>query len=118
MYWGFHLLIDASACDASTFTRENIGAFERALVKAIDMVPFGEPMIEHFATHAPDKAGYTLLRMIETSHVAAHFVDSNGDAYVDIFSCRNINVEVASKIVEQYFRPAKMKINFLTRQAG
>lgn len=118
-YWGYHVMFDCAACDKDAVTdRENIYRFIKELVPAIDMIAFGEPMIEHFATHAPDKAGFSFVQMIETSNITGHLVDNNGDAYIDIFSCKTVDIEIAQAVIEKYFRPTKVRVNFITRSAG
>jgi S-adenosylmethionine/arginine decarboxylase-like enzyme len=56
--------------------------------------------------------------MIETSNICGHFVDSNGDAYIDIFSCKPVDIGVAQDVIEKFFKPTKTRVNFLTRSAG
>lgn len=117
-YWGYHLILDCQGCDRKEISnRENLKAFIRSLVEEIDMKAYGEPVIEHFATHADDKAGYSLVQLIETSSITGHFVDSNGDAYIDIFSCKPFSIETAKGVVTKYFHPQKIKVHYLTRQA-
>jgi S-adenosylmethionine/arginine decarboxylase-like enzyme len=118
-YWGFHAMFDCASCDIDKVTsKENVHNFIKELVPAIEMIAFGEPMIEHFATHAPDKAGISFLQMIETSNISGHLVDSNGDAYIDIFSCKTVDVKVAEDLISKYFNPKKIRLNFITRSAG
>ena len=81
------------------------------------MIAFGEPKLHHFATHNKDAAGYSLVQLIETSSITGHFVDKNGDCYIDIFSCKDFDVEVAKKVVNKFFSPKKIKITYLNRQA-
>jgi len=112
-------MFDCAACSKDKVTsRENIYNFIKELVPAIDMVGFGEPMIEHFATHAEDKAGFSFVQMIETSSITGHLVDHNGDAYIDIFSCKTVDVKVAEELIVKYFEPQKIRLNFITRSAG
>ena len=118
-YWGYHAMFDCASCDIDKITsKENVYNFIKELVPAIDMIAFGEPMIEHFATHAPDKAGISFIQMIETSNISGHLVDSNGDAYIDIFSCKSVDVKVAEELINKYFNPKKIRLNFITRSAG
>ena len=117
-YWGYHLILDCKNCKTDKVTnKENISAFIKTLVNDIDMKAFGEPVIEHFATHNPDAAGYSLVQLIETSSITGHFVDSNGDAYIDIFSCKDFSIETAKACVKKFFDPNSIKITYLTRQA-
>jgi len=118
-YWGYHAMFDCAACDKELVTsRDNVYNFIKELVPAIDMVAFGEPMIEHFAAHAPDKAGISFCQMIETSNISGHLVDLNGDAYFDIFSCKPFEISVAEALINKYFQPEKIRVNFVTRSAG
>jgi len=118
-YWGFHALFDVHAGNLEMIaSRENIHGFIKELVPAIDMIAYGEPMIEHFATHDPDKAGHSLCQMIETSSITGHFVDKNGDAYIDVFSCKPYDIAIVEEVIRKYFQPKKIRVNFLTRNAG
>jgi S-adenosylmethionine/arginine decarboxylase-like enzyme len=118
-YWGYHAMFDCASCDIDKITsKENGYNFIKDLVPAIDMIAFGEPMIEHFATHAPDKAGISFVQMIETSNISGHLVDVNGDGYFDIFSCKPVDIGVAQDMIQKYFNPEKIRVNFVTRSAG
>ena len=111
-------MLDCSGCDKELITNgENIGVFIRYLVDKIDMVAYGNPMIAHFATHDPDKAGYSFCQMIETSNITGHFVDKNGNAYIDVFSCKPFDNNEVIKTVEKYFSPEKIRLNYITRNA-
>ena len=69
------------------------------------------------ATHDKDAAGYSLVQLIETSSITGHFVDQNGDCYIDIFSCKEFDIETARAVVDKYFSPSQTKVTYLTRQA-
>ena len=115
-YWGYHLILDCSNCDKAKITSEkNLKAFIKNLVDSIDMKAYGEPNIVWFGSGKT--TGYTLIQLIETSDVTGHFVDETGEAYIDIFSCKDFDIEVAKKVVKKYFNPKKIKTVYLTRQA-
>ncbi|MGH6954224.1 MAG: S-adenosylmethionine decarboxylase family protein, partial [Alphaproteobacteria bacterium] len=116
--FGYHLILDCKACPIDKVTaRDNIDAFIKALVPAIGMKAYGEPIIEHFAEHVPEAAGYSLVQLVETSSITGHFVDLNGDAYLDIFSCKAFDPEVAKRVVREFFRPQGIRFQHLMRQA-
>jgi hypothetical protein len=53
-------------------------------VKEIDMVAFGAPRIVRFGSdHCK---GYTLVQLIQTSNITAHFAEDTNDVYLDVFS--------------------------------
>jgi S-adenosylmethionine/arginine decarboxylase-like enzyme len=82
------------------------------------MKPIGDTHIEYTAAEFPDKAGLTAVQIIVTSTIVAHFIDSTGDLYLDVFSCKQFDVETVNDTVDEFFKPTKTRINYLTRQAG
>ena len=114
--WGQHLVLDFNGCPNELVAdKENILDWSKELVQAIDMVAHGEPIIEHFATHSHEAAGYTLHQMIETSNIAAHFAENIGQVYIDVFSCKAFDVEVALGICKKYFKPTQANMHNMDR---
>jgi S-adenosylmethionine/arginine decarboxylase-like enzyme len=117
-YWGYHLMLDCSGCDNAKITsRNNIYNFTKELVKRIDMVAFGEPIIEHFATHDANKAGHSMVQLIETSNLSAHFVDKDNTMYLDVFSCKPFSNDEVVATVKEFFGSQQERINYVTRHA-
>ena len=115
-YWGYHLILDAKACYKDLIKdAANISAFARTLVRRIDMVAYGEPQVVYFGKD--DKTGYTLVQLIETSNICAHFCDDTGDAYFDVFSCKPFDNNVVKSTVMEFFSPEKLRTTYITRQA-
>jgi len=79
------------------------------------MVPYGEPQIVMFGTG--NKKGYTLVQLIETSNITAHFVEETNDIYVDVFSCKHFNSDTVKDTVYEYFDPKHIEEFTITRQA-
>ncbi len=73
------------------------------------MRAYGEPVIEHFAPDSFDAAGFTLLQLIETSNICAHFAENLGQVYIDIFSCRTFDNDVAETLCARYFEPTSVQ---------
>ena len=115
--WGQHFILDIAGCNNNVRSKEKIKSFVVELVDAIDMVAYGEPIIEHFAEHSEEAAGYTLLQLIETSAISGHFSDNFKDAYIDIFSCKYFDVDMVVGIVEKYFGPESIHALCLEREA-
>ena len=115
-YWGYHATYDCAGCDHDAITNYGtIWSFTKKLVDDIDMVAYGDPQIVNFGSG--DKAGYTLVQLIETSNICAHFVNENDTMYLDVFSCKPYDSDVVEKLVREYFKPTSIRKNFLTRQA-
>lgn len=118
MFFGYHLLLDCGSCDIEKISsRENIYNFVKTLVERIDMVAVGEPIIEYMCVGDP-KVGYSLMQLISTSNITAHFMEVSGQAYFDIFSCKEYDIKIAEECVREFFLPEKVRVNFLTRDAG
>jgi S-adenosylmethionine/arginine decarboxylase-like enzyme len=114
--WGYHLMLDCAGCSHAAITSDKvIYDFTKKLVKDIDMVAYGEPQIVKFGSG--NKAGYTLVQLIETSNICAHFVDENDTMYLDVFSCKPYDEQVVEDLVVAYFGATKIRKNFVTRQA-
>lgn len=114
MAWGYHLILNCYDADKELITDpKNIEAFVIALVKRIDMVAYGKPQIIHFGEG--DKAGYTLIQLIETSNITAHFCDESGNFYLDVFSCKEYDKDSVIEVVSQFFSPRIFHETFLER---
>ena len=118
MSWGYHALFDCVSCPIEKATSEkNIREFINEIVSAIDMKAYGEPMIAHFATHDADAAGYSFCQMIETSNITGHFMDKSGDCYIDIFSCKEYDKDIARKVINDFFEPQEIRTKYIERSA-
>jgi len=110
-------MLDCSRCIPNAIRNPSlITDFSKALVREINMVPFGEPQVQHFGSG--NKAGYTLVQLIETSNICAHFVEETNDMYLDVFSCKPFDPRLVKGVVDQYFFPIDMNQHFLHRQAS
>ncbi len=117
MKWGYHLVLDVARCAPKTIRcAKNIEGFAKSLVKDIDMVAYGEPQIVMFGTG--NKKGYTLVQLIETSNICAHFVEETNDMYLDVFSCKKFDPQAVHEVVKKYFDPANIQGHLLERQAS
>ena len=118
-YWGYQLMLDCSECDISLMSNHaNVEQWIRKLVVDIDMKPIGDPRIEYTAANIPDKAGFTVVQIIVTSSIVAHFVDNLGHIYLDVFSCKTFDSEVVKKSIKQSFGCTQYREHFVARQAG
>ena len=114
--WGKHLVLDAGGCSPKMIGCPIvIGNFTKDLVRRIDMVAYGDPQIVMFGTG--NKKGYTLIQLIETSNIAAHFVEENNTMYLDVFSCKDFDAEIVKDLVSEYFDAQKFSSRVLFRQA-
>lgn len=116
-FWGKHAIVDVLGCEIKYATDPiYIKQFVKALVKEIDMIPYGEPQVVHFADNT-DHAGWTFIQLIHTSSIVGHFLDDNGDLYLDVFSCKDFDTRDVRKVIEGFFTPKNIDIRTMYRDA-
>lgn len=117
MTWGYHLALDCKSCNKEKISdKEFIASLVKDIIDTAEMVAFGNPQIEYLLPGTAN-AGYSVLQMITTSNITAHFIDESGDAYVDLFSCKEFDVQKVIGIVKQLLEPEDMRATLLHRQA-
>ena len=114
MAWGYHLILDCYDADRKAISDgQLITRFAKTLVEQIDMKAYGEPQVIHFGED--DKLGYTLVQLIETSNICAHFCDDSGNFYLDVFSCKPYDRDIVIALVKEFFYPKRITERFLER---
>ena len=81
----------------------------------MEAISYWEPQIVNFGSG--NKAGYTLVQLIETSNICGHFVNETNDVYLDVFSCKPFEPKVVIALVKAFFDAKKIETHFLERQA-
>ncbi len=100
--WGKSLCCDVSGCDSFLIKDViHVQRFARALVKFLNMKAFGQPRVVNFGEG--EKEGLTLVQLIETSCITAHFSNDLGKAFIDIFSCKDYDSEEVAQFCKEYF---------------
>lgn len=107
--FGLELTLDLFDCNKEIIdSKEKILEFSEKLCDLIDMKRYGKPFIERFAD-GTDAEGYSLAQMIETSLVSGHFAPVTNSAYINIFSCKSFDPEVAEKFTKEFFGAKRVK---------
>ena len=115
MPWGYHLILDCYECNPNLIRdKTNITSFARSLVDRIDMKAYGEPQVIHFGSD--DKAGYTLVQLIETSNICAHFAEESNTVYLDVFSCKLYKINDVLEVVKEFFDPKRIRERYVERE--
>jgi len=113
--WGISTHIDLYQCDEATVkSKEDISRFVLELCDLIKVKAWGDMQIEHFGD-SEEIAGYSVVQLIETSCITGHFVDSNNSAYIDIFSCKAYDVQMAVQFTKDFFQAKKIEYKMLKR---
>ena len=113
--WGWHLVLNLYECNPALIkSAEVIRQFVIDLCELIQMRRFGEPTIVNFGED-PRVSGYSLVQLIETSNICAHFADASAAVYLDIFSCKKFDPELAANFCVATFAAQKSSGTFISR---
>lgn len=101
--WGIASSIDIYNCDpAKIRDAELIKRFVVELCDLIEMKRFGETQVVHFGEDEK-VAGFSMVQLIETSLISAHFANLTNTAYLDVFSCKAYDPEVVRNFAQTFF---------------
>lgn len=115
-YWGLECLVNLSGCSIKQISNKNVlKLFVKELCEHIEMKRVGNIHIKRFGSG--NLYGYSIAQFIETSSIVAHFSESNGDAYIDIFSCKNFNPYSASYFCKNFFNAKDVQFKVVIRDA-
>ena len=101
--WGIASSIDIYECDPETIRDANkIRQFVVELCELIEMKRFGETMVVNFGEDER-VAGYSMMQLIETSLISAHFANLSNATYLDVFSCKPYEPKVVAAFAKEFF---------------
>ncbi|MEA2999393.1 MAG: hypothetical protein QOH04_2751 [Sphingomonadales bacterium] len=119
--YGFELVLDLHGCDPSTFNRVSIDCFFTELCAVIEM----ERCVVHFWDDVglpeeeqqtlPHTKGTSAVCFILTSSIVIHTLDLLHAAYLNVFSCKPFDPEIATAFAKKWFCAQDAKPSFLTR---
>lgn len=108
--WGLSTCIDIYDCDPKTIRDpEQIEAFTRQLCDLLGVQRFGDPAIVRFGRE-PAVYGYSMVQLIETSLVSAHFAEESDAVYLDVFSCKWYDTEAAVEFARSFFKGRRVEV--------
>jgi len=94
--------IDLHGCDRRRVEDANsIRRFVPALVEAIGMRAHGPLMLERFGDG--ELEGWSAMQFIETSSITIHADEVCCRCFVDVFSCKPFDADVAAAIAVTHF---------------
>ena len=119
--YGFELIIDLHGCNVLTFSRKSLRCYFKKLCKAIDMQrcklcfwdDVGVP--EEEKQTSPHTKGTSAVQFILTSNITIHTLDLTGAVYVNIFSCKTYDKELAEQITKEWFGAKECRSHFIER---
>lgn len=114
--WGIASAIDIYGCDPEKIRdADYIRKFVVELCDLIEMKRFGETQVVHFGEDEK-VAGFSMVQLIETSLISAHFANQSNATYLDVFSCKAYDPEVVRKFAQESFGGSFSNLNVTYRK--
>jgi S-adenosylmethionine/arginine decarboxylase-like enzyme len=114
--WGIASSIDIYNCDPDKIRdAEVIRQFVLELCDLIEMKRFGETQVVHFGEDEK-VAGFSMVQLIETSLISAHFANLTNTTYLDVFSCKTYDPEQVRTFAQKYFNGSFTSLNVTFRR--
>ena len=79
------------------------------------MKRYGKPLIPHFGHENPITSGYSLVQLIETSSVTAHFSEYKKSVYLNIFSCAWFDPKITKAFCKKFFEAKRVQAKLIKR---
>lgn len=119
--YGFELVLDLHGCEADLFNRAHIDKFFTDLCNLIEMekceVHFWDDVgvsVEEQQT-LPHTKGTSAVCFILTSTIVIHTLDILGAVYVNIFSCKPFDPDLAAEFTSERFKAVSYSKTFIER---
>jgi S-adenosylmethionine/arginine decarboxylase-like enzyme len=114
--WGIASSIDIYGCNPDKIRdADYIRLFVKDLCALIEMKRFGETQVVHFGEDEK-VAGFSMVQLIETSLISAHFANLTNTTYLDVFSCKAYDPEVVKNFAQGYFEGSDTTLNVTYRR--
>jgi S-adenosylmethionine/arginine decarboxylase-like enzyme len=115
--YGAELILDIHGCDPEIIRdKKKLTEFAGKLVRRIKMVAYGKPFLAHFGHKDPITSGFSLVQLIETSSITAHFSEGKNSVYLNIFSCKAFDKEDAKAFCKKFFKAKRIHNRFYVRK--
>lgn len=116
--WGMEVALDLLDVDLELIkSEEHIRRYVKELVELIEMKAYGETQVVHFGS-CPEVQGYTMVQMIETSLISAHFAELTSAAYINVFSCKPFDPEKVQEFSVNFFNAKEASVHIMIRKGG
>lgn len=115
--FGPHLVLELYGCDKeSTRSVDTTFTFLDSVPASIGMTKIMPPYAFRYSGKVPEEWGVSGVVLIAESHIAVHtFPDQNEFVTVDIFSCKDFDIDLAIKEIEKFYKPAKIEKQLFMR---
>ena len=114
--WGLLTSVDLYDCNPELIRdAEAIKRYVNELCQLIEMKKFRDTQVVDFGEDER-VSGFSMTQLIETSLISGHFANLTNAAYIDIFSCKYYDPQVAADFTQKFFQAKEIKIHYILRK--
>ena len=122
MTFGKHLILDCTGLNENMTKKRVIKDFINDLVLyVLKMKKKGDTVFEYFPDNdynrIRDIVGFSVVQVISLSSITLHLNDISKTAYIDVFTCGNIDVEKVIECIIKFFNPETVHSVLMSRCA-
>ncbi len=103
--FGPHLMLDLNDCDVELLKDlDHCASILNDLPDHIGMTKITQPYCFRYSGLVPEDEGITGMVIIAESHISIHTFPIKGYAFIDVFSCRDFDVDEARDYLIKAFK--------------
>jgi len=120
--YGKEIILDIYNCDPSTFNRKSLKRYFKELCEVIDMERCKLCWWDDLHTPEEEKEtephlkGTSAVQFIKTSNITIHTLDILKRVYLNIFSCKDFDEEIAKKFSADWFKGEVINSHVMERR--
>lgn len=120
--YGLELILDLHNCDVGKFNRSDIDRYFTELCNLIDMEKCERYWWDDIGVSkdeqqtSPHTKGTSAVQFILTSSIVIHTLDLLKNIYVNIFSCKSFDTELAEEFTRNFFQGEVVQCIVLDRK--
>ena len=114
--FGPHLTLDLTGCPKEILENYELHFnYLKILPEMIGMTPIIQPYVFPYSGLVPEDRGITGIVIIAESHLSVHSFQEKNYTFIDIFSCKDFDVNLAIEYTVDLFKPTAFTQNIVQR---
>jgi S-adenosylmethionine decarboxylase len=114
--FGPHLTLDLKGCPREVLENYKLHFdYLKKLPEMIGMTPITQPYVFPYSGLVAEDKGITGIVIIAESHLSIHSFEDKGYTFIDMFSCKDFDVDDAIKYTIELFKPQSYDMNLVKR---
>ena len=115
-FFGPHLTLDLNKCNIDKLSDYRfIFNLLNELPEKIGMTKITQPYVFPYNGLVPEDSGITGVVIIAESHISIHTFEQKSYVFIDLFSCKDFDVEFAKNYFINAFESEDVEINVIQR---